>query len=449
MDEQGCRCNSQIEMKSISPSLRRIALLSVHSSPLGVAGGRKVGGMNIMVAALAKTLGRRGIHIDVFTRTDDPSHVGEVVSMGKNARLIYLPAGPPHHLEPKQIHQYVAEFTTALLDFTNQTQLHYDVIYSHYWISGAVALHLREAWGIPIVQMFHTLGQMKTRIANAGTDIPPTTLIPPPADQRVEVENQVMAKADRLVAATHAERVQMLMLYRADRRRIDIVPPGVDLTRFQPVSQWLAKKHLHLKPTQKLLVWAGRIEPLKGIDNILYALALLKKATPDLASQTSLYIVGGNPQANTPDNEEIHRLQSLVRRLEIEQMVCFAGAKPQDELYYYFNAAEAVLVPSDYESFGMVALEAMACGTPVIASEVGGLAFLVKDGETGYHVPTRDPATLAERIYQITSNPKKRALMGRAAQQRAKEYSWERIADRLIEIFNDALVDHLPSVGGV
>ncbi len=448
MDEQGCRCNSQVEMKSISPSIRRIALLSVHSSPLGVAGGRKVGGMNVMVEALAKTLGRRGIKVDVFTREDTPSHVGKIVSMGKNARLIYLPAGPPEYLESNQIHRYVDQFTTALLDFTIKSKLHYDLIYSHYWISGAVALHLREAWNIPIVQMFHTLGQMKKRIANAGTDIPPTTLIPPPADQRVEVENKVIANADRLIAATHAERVQMLMLYRADRRRIEIVPPGVDLDRFQPVSQWMAKKCLNIEPTRKLLVWAGRVEPLKGIDNILYALALIQKATPELASQTSLYIVGGDPFADTPDNEEMRRLQSLVRRLEIEHMVCFVGAKPQAELHYYFNAAEAVLVPSDYESFGMVALEAMACGTPVIASEVGGLAFLVKDGETGYHVPTRDPATLAERIYQITSNPEKRAQMGRASQQRAEEYSWERITDRLIEIFNEALVDRLPSLGG-
>lgn len=447
MDEQGCRCNSQVEMKSISPSIRRIALLSVHSSPLGVAGGRKIGGMNIMVAALAKTLGRRGIKVDVFTREDDSSHIGQIVPIDKNARLIYLPAGPPEYLEAKQIHHYVDQFTTALLDFTIKHQLQYELVYSHYWISGAVALHLRDAWDIPIVQMFHTLGQMKKRIANAGTDIPPATLIPPPADQRVEVENKIIAKADRLIAATQAERVQMLMLYRADRRRIEIVPPGVDLDRFQPVSQWMAKKCLNIEPTRKLLVWAGRIEPLKGIDNILYALALIQKATPDLASQTSLFIVGGNPFSDTPDNEEMRRLQNLVRRLEIEQMVCFVGAKPQTELHYYFNAAEAVLVPSDYESFGMVALEAMACGTPVIASEVGGLAFLVKDGETGYHVPTRDPATLAERIYQITSNPEKRAQMGRAAQQQAKEYSWEHITDRLVEIFNEALVDRLPSLG--
>ena len=447
MDEQGCRCDSQVEMKSISPSIRRIALLSVHSSPLGVAGGRKVGGMNIMVAALAKTFGRRGIQVDVFTRDDDPAHVGKIIHMGKNARLIYLPAGPPEHLEPNQIQEYVPQFTTALLDFTNQAQLHYDLIYSHYWISGAVALHLREAWGVPLVQMFHTLGQMKKRIANAGTDIPPTTLIPPPVGQRVDMENKVIAKADRLIAATYAERVQMLMLYRADRRRIDIVPPGVDLTRFQPVSQWIAKKRLNFEPTQKLLVWAGRIEPLKGIDNILYALTLLKKATPDLARHILLCIVGGDPQSDSPDNDEMRRLQSLMHRLEIESMVCFVGAKPQDELYYYFNAAEAVLVPSDYESFGMVALEAMACGTPVIASEVGGLAFLVKDGETGYHIPTRDPAMLAERIYQITNNPEKRTQMGRSAQQLAKEYSWDHIADRLIEIFNEALVDRLPSAG--
>lgn len=428
------------QLKPLLPAVKRIALLSVHTSPLATLGGRKAGGMNVMVRALAETLGKRGIQVDVFTRENDPSSIGQIKPLGTNARLIYLPAGPPAHLEAGDVYRYVPQFTRAVLDFTNHHHLVYDIIYSHYWISGAVALALREAWQVPLVQMFHTLGQMKERIEPRHNEnlVP---LLPPTPNQRVTVETQVMNASDCLIAATHAERVQMLMLYKADRRRIEILPPGVDLSRFKPMAMSEAKAHLGIKPHQRLFVWAGRVEPLKGVDLICRALSILRKATPDMVNNVVVHVVGGDPTDNTPDNQELQRLQELCGELQLAEAIHFVGAKSQDELLYYYNAAEALIMPSDYESFGMVALEAMACGTPVIASEVGGLAFLVKDGVTGYHVPTREPAALAERMYALLCDPHKRDEMGFAARETAKQYSWNRIVDQLLEIFNDLVLE--------
>lgn len=436
--------STNCEIKPVLPAPKRIALLSVHTSPLAPLGGRKTGGMNVMVRAISEALGARGIKVDIFTRENDPSTIGQIEPIGKNARVIYLPAGPPKHLEPDDIYRYVPQFSRDVLNFAEKHHLKYDIIYSHYWISGAVALTLREAWQVPIVQMFHTLGHMKRRIANTREDQSNQTLIPPPSDQRVTVETQVMNEADCLIAATHAERVQMLMLYRADRRRIEILPPGVNLQKFRPMYSLEAKLRVGIAPQQKLLIWVGRVEPLKGVDLIVKALAILKSATPETIKDVVIHVIGGDPDTSSPDNEEMEHLQALCAELGLNDLIKFVGAKSQSELAYEYNAAEALIMPSDYESFGMVALEAMACGTPVIASEVGGLAFLIKDGLTGFHVPTREPAALAERIYRLLCDPQKRRDMGLAAQEAASSYSWHQIAKQLVEIFNDVLLQKHP-----
>jgi D-inositol-3-phosphate glycosyltransferase len=432
------------EIRPVLPALQRIALLSVHTSPLAPLGGRKTGGMNVMVRAISEALGARGIKVDIFTRENDPRTIGQIEAINENARVIYLPAGPPKHLEASEIYRYVPQFSHDVLKFTEKHELKYDVIYSHYWISGAVALTLREAWQVPIVQMFHTLGHMKRRIANTREEQAYQTLIPPPTDQRVTVETQVMDEVDCLIAATHAERVQMLMLYRADRRRIEILPPGVDLKQFRPIDSAEAKMQIGIAPEQKLLIWVGRVEPLKGVDLIVRALAILKNATPQTVKDVVIHVIGGDPDASTPDNQEMQHLQELCTELGLNDLIKFVGAKSPDELVYHYNAADALIMPSDYESFGMVALEAMACGTPVIASEVGGLAFLVEDGVTGFHVPTREPAALAERIYTLLCDPLKHHEMGRAAQEAARSYSWQQIAAQLLEIINDVLLQKHP-----
>jgi D-inositol-3-phosphate glycosyltransferase len=413
--------------------IKRIALLSVHTCPMALLGGKKTGGMNVYIRELAAEFGRRGILVDVFTRRqhtcrDHSDADGVVGFIGPNARVIHIRAGADLPLDPDQVHPLLPEFVEGVLDFADSAGLHYDLIYSHYWLSGLAAKPLRAAWGTPVVQMFHTLGLMKERIAVAR---PPHISLDHPTDLRSRGEADIMTWADGLIAATPAEHAQMLWLYRAPRRKISIIPPGVNLNLFRPIAQAEAKARLGLPANEKTLLFVGRIEPLKGVDTILEALALLRKESPALMAEVKFRIIGGDLAVT--DNPELARL--LQSRLGLEEAVIFLGAKAQDQLNDYYAAAEALIMPSDYESFGMVALEAMASGTPVIASNVGGLAFLVRDTITGYHVPVREPGALAERVRQLLATPGQRSLLGQAASQHAAQYSWTAIADMLLAEF--------------
>jgi D-inositol-3-phosphate glycosyltransferase len=278
--------------------------------------------------------------------------------------------------------------------------------------------------------MFHTLGRMKNRIAQK--------LNQQETDIRIFTETDIMSWADRLVAATPAERAQMLWLYRADRRKIEIIPPGVDLERFYPLPKVEAQARVGISPGRRMLLFVGRIEPLKGIDNMLHAVALLRDRDPALLDDVCVCVIGGELNEGEPD-AEFARLMALRDQLGLHEHVTFLGARDQDVLPYYYCAAEALIMPSDYESFGMVALEAMACGTPVIASEIGGLAFLVEDGVNGFHVPTREPTALAERIRTLLTDAHCRARISSAAQQTAQHYAWPLIADRLLAVFEDVI----------
>ncbi|MBI5957365.1 MAG: glycosyltransferase [Chloroflexi bacterium] len=407
--------------------IRRIVMLSVHTSPLATLGGKKTGGMNVYVRDLACEFGRRGIHVDIFTRRSHPDQPS-VVMMSDTVRVIHVAAGPPSDLGTSQVYPYLPQFVENVLNFVAEQSMVYDVIYSHYWLSGWVAHELRARWQVPVVQMFHTLGRMKNRIASDPGQ--------QEAKIRIFTETDIMSWADRLIAATPAELAQMLWLYRADRRKIEVIPPGVNLHRFRALPQAGARARIGVLPDHQMLLFVGRIEPLKGVDNILRAVALLRASDPVLLEDVCVCVIGGSIDDDTPD-AEMQRLFALRDELDLGDRVNFLGARDQDVLIYYYSAAEALIMPSDYESFGMVALEAMACGTPVIASEVGGLAYLIQDGVTGFHVPTREPAALAERIRLILAESELRAEISRAARQTAEDYAWPRIADRLLNVFEN------------
>jgi D-inositol-3-phosphate glycosyltransferase len=227
----------------------------------------------------------------------------------------------------------------------------------------------------------------------------------------------------------------MRWMYHAPPHKIVVVPPGVNLLRFHPVAPGAAREALGLTRHCRMLLFVGRIEPLKGVDVIFQALAILKREAPDLVSNLCLSVIGGDPDHPAGQNAEMERLKHLRSQLELDGVVVFLGSKDQDTLNTYYAAAEALIMPSDYESFGMVALEAMASGTPVIASAVGGLAFLVRDGINGYLVPVREPAALAARIRLLLENPAQRAQLGATAAQDATAYAWPRIADQLLNVF--------------
>ncbi|MFN2220199.1 MAG: glycosyltransferase [Anaerolineae bacterium] len=411
--------------------IHRVAMLSIHTCPLAMLGGKETGGMNVYVRDLSRELGRRGIAVDCFTRSQNPNIARISTRLGPNGRVIHLPAGPETPYDKNRIADHLPEFTSRVLDFARREGLRYDVIHSHYWLSGLAARDLAPAWGAPIVHMFHTLGQMKNSVASTPEEWE--------TERRIRGEQEVMAIADRLVAATPLERAQMVWLYGADAAKIDVVPCGVDLDLFSPIPQDEAKQMLGLPLERCVILFVGRIEPLKGIDTLLRAIALIAPEMPCWRDELAVVIIGGAPGAGIEQvSAELARLEQLRAELGIEDLVTFQGAKDQDKLVYYYSAAEMTVMPSHYESFGMVALESMACGTPVVASKVGGLAFNVQDGQTGFLVPDGDAEMLASRIRQLLKDRELREKLGQQASRWAGRYGWPAIADQILDLYEQA-----------
>jgi D-inositol-3-phosphate glycosyltransferase len=409
----------------------RVAILSVHTCPLATLGGKKTGGMNVYVRDFSRELARRGVQVDVFTRSEDDCVPAVNHDLGSGARVIHIAAGPQRPIPLVEIADHLDAFVAGTAAFAASEGIKYELIHSHYWLSGLVAAGLHGHWGkLPVIQMFHTLGHMKNRIAQTAADRVPAA--------RIEGELRSMALADRIIASTPAEYAQLHWLYGADMDKVRIIPPGVDLERFEPMPQDAAKAHLDMPADQQNILFAGRIERLKGVDTLLLAIALIQRHNPEAIRNAHVAIIGGDPWSDDPD-EEMARLQELRQELGVADNVRFLGAKAQEALPYYYAAAEMVVMPSHYESFGLVALEAMAMGTPVIASEVGGLAFLVRDGVNGFHVPSRDPEALAERIFTLLNDRQCRDLLGRQAHEIAQQYAWPKIVDRMLDVYDEVL----------
>lgn len=409
----------------------RIAMLSYHTCPLATLGGKDTGGMNVYVRDLTRELGRQGIHVDVFTRSQD-EHVPHIVhELGYGNRVVHIPAGPEEPKSKSDIARYIPEFAEGIKQFAEEKGITYDVIHSHYWMSGLAAEALSDAWGgTPIVHMFHTLGEMKNRVARSQDELA--------GQDRLDGERQVLRRVNRIVAATMAELTQLRFLYRADSSKMVIIPPGVDTSHFYPIPADEAKQFIGLKPENRMVLFVGRIEPLKGIDTLIQAMSCL--SLMDAQSPVHLAIIGGDVSVSYEEmSEEMKRLQKMCDELCMGGMVVFLGKRGQDTLPYYYSAAEVLVMPSLYESFGMVALEAMACGTPVIASEVGGLGYLVQNNVTGFTIPDSDPGVLCERISTLLEDHALRQKMGSRATEYASDYAWERIADQMIRLYREVV----------
>lgn len=413
-----------------------IAMLSYHTCPLAILGGKDTGGMNVYVRDLTAELGRIGVHVDVFTRSQD-EHVPHIVhELGFGNRVVHVPAGPEVPVPKQQLMEFVPQFTGGVMQFAQEKGLRYDLIHSHYWLSGLAAEALAEAWhSTPIVQMFHTLGEMKNRVAQSADERE--------SPERITAERRLVQRADRTIVSTLAEQTQLRFLYKADDRRLEIIPPGVDLQHFYPIPADEAKLFVGLKPDDRMVLYVGRIEPLKGIETLIRAISRLRPAKGH--RPVHLAIIGGEPDAS-PERitKEMRRLQQLCDQLAVGQTVVFLGKRRQDTLPYYYSAAEVVVVPSHYESFGMVALEAMACGTPVVASDVGGLGFLVQDGKTGFTVPDSDVDLLLSRLSQLLEDRQLNKRMGSAAVAYAQDYSWDKIVTSILDVYQQLVSIHEP-----
>jgi D-inositol-3-phosphate glycosyltransferase len=409
--------------------IQRIAMLSVHTCPLAMLGGKETGGMNVYVRDLSRELSRRGIAVDVFTRSQSPLVPRvSVGGLGELGRVIHVPAGPERPYNKNLVFDHLPEFVRRVQNFVAREAISYDLIHSHYWLSGCASLDLRTTWSVPIIQMFHTLGEMKNRVAQTEAERE--------SSRRIEIEGQIMRHADRLVAATPLEKAQMSWLYGADANKISVVPAGVDLNVFRPVPRAEAQARIGAPPGHRMILFVGRIQPLKGIDILMRAMKHVVDQYPELKDNLCVSIIGGDP---SPDSElelaEFARLEQLRADLGIGDLVTFLGAKDQDSLVYYYSAAEMVVMPSYYESFGMVALEAMACGTPVIGSDVGGLSFSIEDGFNGYLVPGRDARALADKIALLLRRPSLRDHLGEQAIRWAERYAWSQIADEILDVY--------------
>jgi len=411
----------------------RVAMLSYHTCPLATLGGKNTGGMNVYVREITRYLGMCGVHVDVFTRSQD-EHVPHVLhDLGYGNRIVHVPAGPEVPLPKQELASYIPQFVEGVMDFTKLKGLNYDLIHSHYWMSGIAAMNLQSTWGVPIIHMFHTLGLMKNRVAQSPDEME--------GEYRINGERQVMKAVDLIVAATPAELSQLQFLYQMDASNIIIIPPGVDTGHFYPIPKDEAKEFIGVPPCESMLLFVGRIEALKGLDVLLQAIAILRqRQDPDLPD-FCLSVIGGDPDVSQDSmSTEMTHLQGMREKYGLQDMVALLGKRGQDTLPYYYSASEMVIVPSFYESFGMVALEAMACGKPVVASHVGGLAFLVQDDVTGYTVPVDDPSALANRLSLLMKDDELRTKMGKQAAEYARSYDWENIVKRLIKAYERIMV---------
>lgn len=392
----------------------RVAMLSVHGSPLGRLGTNSAGGMQLYIRALSRELGRRGTAVDVFTRRTDPT-VPKIEILGPNARVIHLDAGPAAPVEKNAVAEVLPEFTCNLQHFRQATGAEYDVIHSHYWLSGWVGNLLARRWRVPHVAMFHTLGRLKNQALSEQEE----------SDSRIEIEERIVASANRIVASSEHERQALIDLYGARREQIAVIPCGVDLELFRPRDQMASRSMLGL--SGDVLLFVGRMDPVKGLDILLRSTALLR----DRANLT-LVVVGGS------DSEaELQRNRRLAHDLGLEGRVRFSGAVSQEQLPNYYSAATVCIVPSYYESFGLVAMESLACGTPVIASKVGGLPTVIHDGDNGLLVPRREPAAFADRIVQVLDDTALRRTLRTAARASVLRFGWGSVAERVVTMYHE------------
>ncbi|MFA4911176.1 MAG: glycosyltransferase, partial [Desulfobacteria bacterium] len=400
--------------------------------PLDVLGGRDTGGMNVYVRELSRKLGERGIRVDIFTRSKDPS-IPKVVYMDEKVRVIHIRAGMEEPYHKNLIWNHLPEFLEGISGFAREEGITYDLIHSHYWLSGWIAGKLGQEWGIPTVHMSHTLGFLKNQAAKSD-DEKETPL-------RLENEIRVLRAADRVIVTTPLEKIQINREFDIPLDRIEVIPCGVDSNLFKPWKSEEAKFHLGLNG-QKFILFVGRIDPIKGIDNLIRAMNILKKDDGNNANGLRLLIIGGTMSNESNEEEsEFRNLMKLTSELNLEDRVEFLGTKRQDLLPYYYSSAEVCVLPSRYESFGIVALEAMACGTPVIASEVGGLSYVMGDEEAGFLVPEGDPEILAERINWIVANPFIKEKFGRDAVKWAEKFEWSLIVDKVISLYSQLASD--------
>lgn len=403
---------------------KRLAVISYHTCPLSDEVDAEIGGMNVYVLELSKELARKGCTIDIFTRSqsvDSP----RVVQVLPTLRVIHLPAGEEIPISKKELVQYIPDFLNSFYSFIKEDGASYDVVSCHYYLSGLIGLEINKKLYLPFMVTFHTLGLMKNLVARSESERE--------SIDRIKAELMLVQLADKVIATSETDAEYLRTLYSATDDKIFVLKPGVNLQLFKTIVKDTARKKIGAPTDKKLILFVGRIEPLKGIDVLLYSLKVLLNNYPDM--HVEVWIVGGDisqPSHKWP--EELKKLSEIRQVLDISASVTFAGRKEQEELPYYYNAADVLVMPSHYESFGIAAVEAMACGLPVITTDVTGVSDLFDKKYRRLLTSANNPLLLADRIHDLLNDTDSHAATGKEMQEYVQALSWENAAEKFVEL---------------
>jgi D-inositol-3-phosphate glycosyltransferase len=396
-----------------------IAMLSIHSSPIGELGKKDTGGMSVYIRELARALGKRGHRVDIFTRLQDPAWQA-TVQLYENVRLIHLLAGNGRNLHTLALYPFVDDFCRGLERFRAGEQIQYDLIHSHYWLSGHAGQSLQDCWQVPHMVMFHTLGAVKNIAVPEEQE----------SDLRLAKETELTGTCRRILAATEKEKEHLVRYYRATPEHIGVVPCGVDLERFRPLDRRTVRRELGFEEERPIVLFVGRLAPIKGIDRLLEAMTHLESRLP-----ARLVIIGGDDQ-QSPESENLRRLSQM---LGLRDSVVFLGRVEHERLPPYYCAADVLVLPSHYETFGLVALEALACGTPVVATPVGAMEMVIRQNETGYVAADGDPRMLARGIDTFLARSRTDSWSAAAIRATVLGFGWDSVAASVIEEYQALL----------
>ena len=409
----------------------RVAMLSAHSCPVGKLGTKDTGGMSVYIRELACELGKQGHLVDVYTRVHDPKD-RQIYELSQNARLIHLRAGQDEEIHKLAVYSHLPDFACNLENFRKQNNLQYDLIFSHYWLSALAGTYLQQRWHVPHITMFHTLGAVKNAIKEGAY----LALGEAEPELRIETERDLVQKCHHIIAPTEKEKEALVRHYGASSEKISVVPCGVNLEQFKALDKVQARQYLGFS-NDKIILFVGRIDPLKGIDKLIKALPYLRNI-----QGLKLLVIGGGEYSQY----EIEQLRKLACNLKIQNSVTFLDLVKHEQLPYFYSAADVFVVPSYYESFGLVALESLACGTPVVATDVGDFKSIIRQGETGYVVVDNAPHHLADKIALLLSRPSADIESAQLIRATVSKFSWANVAEAIVRDCQLVLANYLTPV---
>jgi len=421
---------------------KRVAIISVQGDPLAQLGGQETGGENVYVLEVSKCLSQMGWLVDVFTRLTR-KRKKMVRNYGKNVRLIYLKAGPRYFIPKEKVFEYLPEFIGNLLTFKEENKLHYNIIHGNYYLGGWIGVQLKRILKIPLVQTFHSLGHIKYHtLERFGKENVDTEQF----QNRIRIEKEIMESTDKIIATSPPEKRDILQYYDFDlENKIEVIPCGVNLRRFRKINLENARNYIknpNFSLEDKIILYVGRLDWRKGIETLIRAFPRVVEKLSDMKDHLRLVIIGGKigKKGDIADKQELRRLEGIVKELKIEDKVLFLGRRDQKQLRYYYSAADVCIIPSYYEPFGMTALEAMRCNVPVIASNIGGLSYTIKDGKTGLLFRRVRSKILANKIVKILTKEKLANKLKKNADLMVKdEFGWKKIGPAISKLYQDLL----------